>query len=162
MWLKQNEGKLLILETIKKPILIEHVMILAFFAIFLVIYVARSGNFSFLPVLGIEEKIRVFLEKILIARPRNKEFLIGYPALLLAISMNYLKIKELKIPIIIIGTIGPVTLINTFCHIHTPFLFSLLRTFNGVWLGLLFGLFVISVFYFTVKIFRKTISNEKV
>ena len=161
MWLKQNEGKLLILETIKKPILIEHVIILAFFAVFLVIYVARSGNFSFLPVLGIEEKIRVFLEKILIARPRNKEFLIGYPALLLAISMNYLKIKEFKIPIIIIGTIGPVTLINTFCHIHTPFLFSLLRTFNGVWLGVLIGLFVISIFYFTVKIFRKTISNEK-
>ncbi|MCK5768254.1 MAG: hypothetical protein KAH35_07785, partial [Candidatus Atribacteria bacterium] len=72
-----------------------------------------------------------------------------------------LKIKEFKISIIIIGTIGPVTLINTFCHIHTPFLFSLLRTFNGVWLGLLVGLFVISIFYFTVKIFRKTISNEK-
>ena len=162
MWLKVNKGKLMILENIKKPILIEHVIIMAFFALFLVIYISRSGNFSFLPVLSIEEKIRIFLEKTLIARPRNKEFLIGYPALLLAISMNYLKIKEFKIPIIIIGTIGPVTLINTFCHIHTPFLFSMLRTFNGVWLGLVLGLIVVIIFYYLVKIFRKKINEEKV
>jgi len=162
LWLKQNEGKMLILETMKKPILIEHVVILGFFAIFLVVYIARSGNFSFLPVLGIEEKIRVFLERTLIARPRNKEFLIGYPALMLAMSMNYLKIKEFKIPMIIIGTIGPVTLINTFCHIHTPFLFSLLRSFNGIWLGTLLGLIIISLFYLTVKIFKRAIYNEKI
>ena len=162
MWLKVNKGKLMILENIKKPILIEHVIIMVFFALFLVIYISRSGNFSFLPVLSIEEKIRIFLEKTLIARPRNKEFLIGYPALLLAISMNYLKIKEFKIPIIIIGTIGPVTLINTFCHIHTPFLFSMLRTFNGAWLGLVLGLIVVIVFYYLVKVFRKRINDEKV
>ena len=161
MWLKVNKGKLMILENIKKPILIEHVIIMVFFAVFLVIYISRSGNFSFLPVLSIEEKIRIFLEKTLIARPRNKEFLIGYPALLLAMSMNFLKIKEFKIPIIIIGTIGPVTLINTFCHIHTPFLFSMLRTFNGVWLGLALGLIIITIFYYLVKIFRKRINYEK-
>ena len=161
MWLKVNKGKLMILENIKKPILIEHVILMVFFAVFLIIYISRSGNFSFLPVLSIEEKIRIFLEKTLIARPRNKEFLIGYPALLLAISMNYLKIKEFKIPIVIIGTIGPVTLINTFCHIHTPFLFSMLRTFNGVWLGLALGLIVITIFYYLVKIFRKRINDEK-
>ncbi len=162
MWLKVNKGKLMILENIKKPILIEHVIIMMFFVVFLVIYISRSGNFSFLPVLGIEEKIRIFLEKTLIARPRNKEFLIGYPALLLAMSMNFLKIKEFKIPIIIIGTIGPVTLINTFCHIHTPFLFSMLRTFNGVWLGLALGLIAVTIFYCLVKIFRKRINYEKV
>jgi hypothetical protein len=162
MWLKVNKGKLMILENIKKPILIEHVIIMMFFAVFLVIYISRSGNFSFLPVLSIEEKIRIFLEKTLIARPRNKEFLIGYPALLLAMSMNYLKIKEFKIPIIIIGTIGPVTLINTFCHIHTPFLFSMLRTFNGVWLGLALGLIAVTLFYYLVKIFREKINYGKV
>ena len=162
MWLKVNKGKLMILENIKKPLLIEHVIIMAFFAVFLLIYISRSGNFSFLPVLSIEEKIRIFLEKTLIARPRNKEFLIGYPALLLAMSMSYLKIKEFKIPIIIIGTIGPVTLINTFCHIHTPFLFSVLRTFNGIWLGLILGLIIIIVFYYLVKTFRKIVNYEKV
>ncbi len=162
MWLKMNKGKLMILENIKKPILIEHVIIMMFFAVFLVIYIARSGNFSFLPVLGIEEKIRIFLEKTLIARPRNKEFLIGYPALLLAMSMNYLKIKEFKIPMIIVGTVGPVTLINTFCHIHTPFLFSILRTFNGVWLGFAVGLVVVTIFYYLVKILREIINYEKI
>jgi len=162
MWLKVNKGKLMILENIKKPILIEHVIIMVFFAVFLVIYISRSGNFSFFPVLSIEEKIRIFLEKTLIARPRNKEFLIGYPALLLAMSMNYLKIKEFKIPIIIIGSIGPITLINTFCHIHTPFLFSMLRTFNGVWLGLALGLIAVTIFYYLTKISREKINYEKV
>lgn len=147
IWLRVNKGKLMILENIKKPILIEHVIIMFFFTVFLVIYISRSGNFSFLPVLSIEEKVRIFLEKTLIARPRNKEFLIGYPALLLTMSMNFLRVKEFKIPVIIIGTIGPVTLINTFCHIHTPFLFSMLRTFNGIWLGLVLGLFIITIFY---------------
>jgi len=161
MWLNVNKGKLMILENIKKPVLIEHIIIMVFFALFLVIYISRSGNFSFLPVLSIEEKIRIFLEKTLIARPRNKEFLIGYPALLLAMSMNFLKVKEFKIPVIIIGTIGPVTLINTFCHIHTPLLFSMLRTFNGVWLGLVLGLIIITIFYYPVKIFRKKINYEK-
>jgi hypothetical protein len=161
MWLNVNKGKLMILENIKKPVLIEHIIIMVFFALFLVIYISRSGNFSFLPVLSIEEKIRIFLEKTLIARPRNKEFLIGYPALLLAMSMNFLKVKEFKIPVIIIGTIGPVTLINTFCHIHTPLLFSMLRTFNGIWLGLVLGLIIITIFYYPVKIFRKKINYEK-
>jgi len=161
MWLRVNKGKLMILENIKKPILIEHVIIMMFFAVFLVIYISRSGNFSFIPVSGIEEKIRIFLENTLVARPRNKEFLIGYPAILLAMSMNHLRIKEFKIPIIIIGTIGPVTLINTFCHIHTPFLFSMLRTFNGVWLGLVLGLIAVTIFYYLVKIFREKINYEK-
>jgi len=161
MWLKVNKGKLMILENIKKPLLIEHVIIMLFFAAFLVIYISRSGNFSFLPVLSIEEKVRIFLENTLIARPRNKEFLIGYPALLLAMSMNFLKVEEFKIPIIIIGVIGPVTLINTFCHIHTPFLFSMLRTFNGIWLGLALGLIAVTIFYYTVKIFRENINYEE-
>ena len=161
IWLKVNRGRLMILKNVKKPLLIEHVIIMTFFAVFLVIYISRSGNFSFLPVLSIEEKVRIFLEKTLIARPRNKEFLIGYPALFLAMSMNFLKVKEFKIPMIIIGTVGPVTLINTFCHIHTPFLFSMLRTFNGVGLGVVLGLITVTVFYYLVKIFREKTDYEK-
>ena len=161
LWWKINQNRFDLIKEIKKPLLIEHLMIMVFFAIFLVIYISRSGNFSFLPVLSIEEKIRIFLEKTLIARPRNKEFLIGYPALFLAMGMNFLKIRDFKIPVIIVGMVGPVTLINTFCHIHTPFLFSLLRTFNGIWLGLLLGIIVIIILYYGVKLFRGIYEREK-
>lgn len=161
LWWKMNRDKFALIRDIKKPLLIEHIVIMGFFAIFLVIYISRSGNFSFLPVLNIEEKIRIFLEKTLIARPRNKEFLIGYPALFLAMGMNFLKIKDFKIPVIIVGTVGPVTLVNTFCHIHTPFLFSLLRTFNGIWLGLLLGIIIITILYYGVKMFRGIYEQEK-
>ncbi|HPK87677.1 MAG TPA: DUF5693 family protein, partial [Atribacterota bacterium] len=94
------------------------------------------------------------------ARPRSKEFLIGYPLLALAITMNYMGITYLKYLIIIMGSVAPVTVLNTFCHVHTPLCFSLLRTFHGFWLGLLLGLVVAAIFYFSIKIFRIRI-NEK-
>ena len=36
-------------------------------------------------------------------------------------------------------------MLNTFCHIHTPFLVSLLRTTNGLVLGIVLGLAVITI-----------------
>ena len=120
----------------------------------MVIYISRSGNFTFLPVPNIEEKMRVFLEEFLVARPRTKEFLIGYPLLSVVIAMNFLGVRYLKYPILVMGTVAPVTIINTFCHVHTSIYFSLLRTFHGYWLGLIFGIFLASIFYLLNKIFR--------
>jgi len=126
--------------------------------VFGIIYIARSGNFTFLPVPGIEEKMRLMLENILIARPRSKEFLIGYPLISLAIAMNYLNLQYLKIPFIIMGTVAPVTIVNTFCHVHTSISFSLLRTFNGYWLGLLIGILLALILYKYCSYFKEKIS----
>lgn len=161
LWWKGEKEKTSLMEELKRPILFEHALLLGIFLIFLVVYLARSGNFSFLPVPAIEEKMRLYLEKILIARPRNKEFLIGYPLLSLAVAMNYLGITYLKYIIIIMGTVAPVTVLNTFCHVHTPISFSLLRTFHGYWLGLLFGIILATIFYFIVKFFRKRFYEKR-
>lgn len=155
LWWMSKENKLGLIEDFKQPILFEHAFLIFMFIIFLVIYIARSGNFSFLPVPDIEEKMRLFLENYLIARPRSKEFLIGYPLLSLAIAMNYLNINYLKLPIIVMGTVAPVTIVNTYCHVHTSLSFSLLRTFNGYWLGLLFGIIIASILYFILNGYRK-------
>lgn len=121
----------------------------------------RSGNFSFLSISLLEEKTRLFLEKYLIARPRNKEFLIGYPLISLAIIMNELRIQYLKIPIIVMGAVAPITTVNTFCHIHSPLLFSLLRAFNGYWLGLFVCILLVTTIFLFLRLVRIYFNGKK-
>ncbi|MDD4179398.1 MAG: DUF5693 family protein [Candidatus Margulisbacteria bacterium] len=103
--------------------------------------VARSGNFI-IPVPGFEKYLRNWLEVILFVRPRTKEFLVGYPALYLA-AVYYLRGKTQWLWLLAaIGAIAPVSVFNTFSHIHTPLMVSLTRTFNGLVLGLLVGMLV--------------------
>ncbi len=120
------------------------VIILAVLAIF----VARSGNFV-LPVPGIEKLFRNFLETLLFIRPRSKEFLIGYPLLFLSAAL-YLKDRRTWLWILApLGTIAPISILNTFSHIHTPLMISMIRTVNGLALGVLIGLgvaFVANIF----------------
>ncbi len=160
-WWASKEKKLDLWEDLRRPILFEHALLVFIFLVFVVIYISRSGNFSFLPVPAIEEKMRLFLEKILVARPRSKEFLIGYPLLSLAIAMNYLNLHYLKYPVIVMGSVAPVTVVNTFCHVHTSIYFSLLRTFHGYWLGLLIGIILSSIVFLFHKIFRVWFNGKR-
>jgi len=105
------------------------------------VFVARSGNFV-LPVPGFEKYARNLLEKLLYIRPRTKEFLIGYPFIFLA-AAAYLrgKLKWLWL-LAALGAIAPISVMNTFSHIHTPFIISMMRTVNGLVLGIAIGAMV--------------------
>ena len=109
----------------------------------------RSGNVAFIP--GFEAKIRVTLEKLLIARPRTREVFIGYPSLLI---LNFLVAKKYFAQyreIFRIGVaLGFSSVINSFCHFHTPMFLILLREFNGLWTGLLVGLVAVLLVKFVV------------
>lgn len=112
----------------------------------IVIVLARSDNFV-LPVLNVEEIFRGFLENLFWVRPRTKEFLIGYP-LLFAGIIFYLKGQKKYLWVFLtFGAIALTSLINTFCHIHTPLLTSLLRSFIGLVFGFVLGL----VLYFCLS-----------
>lgn len=115
------------------------ILLLLFIAlVFFGILLARSGNFI-LPVSGFEKAFRMVLEQTLSVRPRTKEFLIGYPFLILGI-MLFLKNRTQALPVILaIGAIGPVSMLNSFCHTHTPIIISLIRSFNGAILGVIIG-----------------------
>lgn len=102
------------------------------------VLLARSGNFT-LPVPGFEKYARQLLEIILGVRPRTKEFLIGYPILITAGVLLLKEKKEWLWLFLAIGVIGPVSLINTFTHIHVPILISVMRSLNGLILGVLIG-----------------------
>ena len=107
----------------------------------LAVLLARSGNFV-LPVPAAEKYFRDWLEMVLFVRPRTKEFLIGYPFLYIA-AIYYLKRNSRWLFLLAaIGVIAPVSVFNSFSHIHTPLLISLIRTFNGLALGLLVALLV--------------------
>ncbi len=66
----------------------------------------------------------------------------GYPFLILAgISLLRGKQKWLWL-LAALGSIAPISVFNSFCHIHTPVMVSLGRTVNGVILGVIIGLVV--------------------
>ena len=99
----------------------------------------RSGNVSFIP--GFEAQIRESLERLLIARPRSKEVFLGYPCLLLLGFLVKNNLWPRYREVLRIGVaLGFSSVINSFCHFHTPLLLILLREFNGLWTGLLLGL----------------------
>lgn len=103
-----------------------------------IVLLARSGNFG-LPVLAIEERLRAITEDLLVVRPRTKEYLIGHPALLLAGAAMAAGLRRWVLPLAAIGAIGQAGIINSFSHIHTPLLYTLLRTISALVLGTLLG-----------------------
>ncbi len=111
--------------------------------------VYRSDNVA--NVSGFEMSIRASLEKMLVARPRTREVFLGYPCILVLaylVSNNYFaRYRE----IFRIGAaLGFSSVINSFCHFHTPMTMILLREFNGLWTGLLVGLIAVIVIKFVI------------
>ena len=144
----------------RPPLWGELVMIFVLLA-GVVLIILRSGNVQV--VSGFETKIRDTLERLLIARPRSKEVFLGYPSLLLLCYF----VKNNFVPhyreLLRIGvSIGFSSVINSFCHFHTPLTLILLREFNGLWTGIIAGiiavLFVKFIVIPVIKLIRPIIS----
>jgi hypothetical protein len=99
----------------------------------------RTGNDPGVGVSSLELRLRGLLDRILLVRPRTKEFLVGHPFLFLAFALAPKLSRRALVALLLVGFIGQVSLVNTFCHIHTPLHVSILRILNGLWVGLVFG-----------------------
>ena len=145
-----------LIEFLSRPPLWGELVLIGTLLVGIGIIIFRSGNVNFIP--GFEAKIRVALEKLLIARPRTREVFIGYPSILL---LNFLVSKKYFVhyrEIFRIGVaLGFSSVINSFCHFHTPMALIVLREFNGLWTGLLVGLVVVGLVKFIVIPFLKVI-----
>jgi hypothetical protein len=53
--------------------------------------------------------------------------LIGHPALILSFVLAARGRRSWAFPLFLVGAIGQVSLLNTFCHLHTPLVASLWR-----------------------------------
>jgi hypothetical protein len=117
----------------------------------LAIAMTRSGNEPPFGVSSAELKLRTFLEHVFSVRPRSKEFLIGHPALALAFLLLLRGRTRFVAALAAAGALGQASIANTFAHIHTPVLVSLVRTVNGLVLGLVVAAIVCLVVDWYVK-----------
>ena len=106
----------------------------------LALVIARTGNDAGVGVSGSELKMRAILDRIMPVRPRTKEFLVGHPAFVLGICWWLRGRRRLAVPAVVIGSLGQVSLLNTFCHIHTPMIISAWRDVIGLIVGSVIGL----------------------
>jgi hypothetical protein len=105
----------------------------------LVLVVARTGNDAGVGVSGTELTLRAYMDRILPVRPRTKEFLVGHPAFVLALAWWWRGRRRLAVPAFVVGSLGQVSLLNTFCHIHTPLVISIWRDGLGLFFGSIIG-----------------------
>lgn len=119
------------------------------------ILLLRSGNEPGLGISGLEIKVRALLDQLLIVRPRSKEIFFAHPLMILSlILLGYGLRRGLWISLTA-GAIGQVSIMNTFCHLHTPLVVSLLRVAHGLWLGLAGGLILWLVVWWLSRLHRR-------
>lgn len=114
----------------------------------LALMIMRTGNDNPNAVSGGEMAFRGFLETVLPVRPRTKDFLIGFPSLLLGLLIfakagydprRLGNVGGWVALLLMLGTIGLTDVVNTLCHLHTPVKISVIRNVLGLAFGLGFG-----------------------
>ena len=108
------------------------------------VYILRTGD-GMLSVSVGEQRARNWLERVLLFRPRTKEFLIAYPAIAAAYCCAAHRSRLTAWLFGVFGAIGFASVANTFCHIRAHFLVSLLRTGIGLALGLVLGMLILLI-----------------
>jgi len=154
-----------VMKMLDYPIYVKSLLIFAFVAFGAWIFVGRSGHTAGVPVPDIELKMRAFLERVMYARPREKEFLIGHPAFFLAVMAVYRQWpRMLHYALVLVATIGQGSLVETFAHLRTPVFMSFVRGLDGMVVGIVFGvLAVIGVqilSYFSFALGRRNAEYE--
>lgn len=113
------------------------------------VMIVRTGNDNPSAVSGGELAFRGVLEQILPVRPRSKEFLLGFPALLFGLFiLSAAKYEAGRLGkfsgwvslCIMLGFVGLTDSVNTLCHLHTPVMVSFLRDIIGLVIGAGIGL----------------------
>jgi len=128
---------------LNRPVQVKEVIAGSLLAAGGVIYITRTGNLPLVEVSQLELAVRRGLEEIFPVRPRFKSFLVGHPLLLVGITRTLHRAKVSWLAVI--GLIGPINVINTFAHLHTPVLVVLLRVGEGIVLGTGLGLTILKM-----------------
>ncbi|AZK45886.1 DUF5693 family protein [Paenibacillus lentus] len=114
-------------------------------------YLSRTGNAG-TPLPG-EAEFRAMLENTFGVRPRNKEFLLAHPLFIVGIFAAF-RYRWASYAMIV-AVIGQLSMVDTFAHIHTPAVLSLIRSVLGLGLGLIFGLLAALVWYILERCWEK-------
>lgn len=134
-----------------KPISVLWVVIALILAAIGLYYISRTGNGG--QATAIEMLIRRWLESTVGVRPRFKEFMLGHPPMLLGLFLA-LRYRPAWL-LIIVGTLGQLTMVSSFTHIHSPLFISTIRTLLGLGIGIVFGLILIGIWIVLEGAWRK-------
>ncbi len=134
-------------EALSQVVRYWHVIALVFGLGLLAILMLRSGNEPGVGVAGLEVQLRALLDRVLLVRPRSKEIFFGHPIMIVTLILIAAGRRRGLWVALAAGAIGQVSLLNTFCHLHTPLQVSLLRVGHGLWIGLVGGLLLWLIIY---------------
>jgi hypothetical protein len=138
-------------EAFLAPIRIYQILIAcAVFGIAALVLV-RSGNTSDIAPSSFELSMRHNLTVLLSVRPRFKEFVVGFPFLMLLPALRSVDRRAAGILLTLGIGVGLGDIIDTFSHIHTPIVISLLRIFIGFVVGAIIGAVAIAVYRWIVQ-----------
>jgi len=108
--------------------------------------VVRSGNQSDITPSSFELALRAHLSTLLQVRPRFKEFVFGFPALMLVPALVPADRARWGWLFALVIGVGLADIVDTFSHLHTHLAVSALRLVNGVVLGVLLGALAVAVY----------------
>lgn len=118
-------------------------------------YLLRSGNVSSHLVPGLEVAERDFLANLFTYRPLEKEFLVGYPAIFLAMIFAARRSRAIFLFWLLGASVGMVSIIDAFATLRTPFINTLLRESYGLLTGLITASVALALFYIWFRLFDR-------
>ncbi|MCQ4088136.1 DUF5693 family protein [Saccharibacillus sp. JS10] len=136
---------------LRMPVTIAMVLIVAVAGVAGLYYLSRTGNSG--SVSSLEMTFRNLLETTVGVRPRTKEFLMGHPLFIVGVFVA-LKYRH-AIYVLIIASIGQLSMVDTFAHIHTPIWISLLRDLIGIGFGIIVGLVFVLIWQIIERCWKK-------
>jgi hypothetical protein len=110
------------------------------------VLVMRSGNDSDISPSQFELALRHGLTNVLSVRPRFKEFLVGFPCMMLVPALLAAHRRAIGWLLALGIGVGIGDVIDTFSHLHTPLTVSLLRIFNGLAIGVVIGALLVWIY----------------
>lgn len=128
------------------------VVLAGFAGIVLLYYMSRTGNQG--SVSPYERMFRSLLEDTLGARPRTKE-LITHPFIIMGLYLFVRYRQNGILALFVIGTMGQLSVVDTFAHLHTPLDISILRVIYGVIISSFIALVYVAVWELLVRGWRR-------
>lgn len=141
-------------EWLRQPLRLEYGLLLILVGGAALFALGRTGNTGLPALGGIEVSVRTLLERVLVARPRTKEFLIGHPAMMVAIALAVLGARRWVLPVAMVGAVGQTNLVDSFSHIHTPLIYVIERTVYALVIGSLIGAVLVGILLWSRRWWR--------
>ena len=143
------------IKLLNKDIKIYYGIIAGVIGIVAYVYISRTGHETNVQPSNIEMITRNFMEYVLLARPRTKEFLIAFPAIFAAVYAASKKSEFFTGLFMLASAIGTSSVINTFSHLRTPIYLSFARTVIALGFGIVIGCIAVLVIDLLYKIYAR-------